>query len=74
MLPRAEARCSEPSTRTVPVSERSRSMSVRTGWASRRRRHSPGLASHMAKSALNREKGFFSLPILKLTRALLASI
>ncbi len=56
----------------VPVSETL--VSVRAGWAVRRTCHCCGSGSQRAKSASVREKGIFSWPSLRLTRAPVASM
>ena len=63
------ARSSDPSTRTSPVSARSRSRSVRAGTASKRKRHWFGLSSQIERSEFRKMKPFFSFPDLKLIRA-----
>jgi hypothetical protein len=69
-----DARCTLPLICTWPVSASERLMSVRMGWAAKRSCHSFGFSSHMDTSALRKEKGSFSLPCLKLMRALVASM
>ena len=69
---RVAARLRVPSRRTVPAS--ATMVSVRAGWASRRRCHCCGSGSQRANSASVREKGVFSGPSLRLRRAPVASM
>ena len=62
---RSEARRSEPSTFSSPVSERCSCRSVRTGCARSRTRHSSAFACHIENSAFISENGFFSAPFFE---------